>query len=99
VGQLLWSSDFKANQSGPVKLSFRFIVNRNPIGSDLLSEPKEVIFDGSPVSLDLGGLTVTVTGMASDGTLSYRLSGGLNDVPMTFAYQENTGPMIIYIYY
>jgi hypothetical protein len=97
-GQLSWSSDYKSNQQRPVKIAFGFTAAGGYVTQNLLTKPTEIIFDGSPVTVDLHGVTITVQNIGPNGELIYQISGQLQAEPVDFEFQvDNTLHLYVYV--
>lgn len=95
-GQLIWDSDYKSDRPGPVRIALCYKAMRYAVGSELYSDAREVLFDGTPVDVDLDGIKVTILNIEG-GRLSYRLFGGLDAAPLVMAYHDYPFQLTIYL--
>lgn len=94
---LYWSSNFNKKKPGPVEVRFLFDASNDWAGSGLTSEAYSTVFEGSPVDVRIGGLTVTVTGITTKGELQYRISGKMAAEEMRFRFYDRKPTTIIFI--
>jgi hypothetical protein len=87
-----WDSDYVRAQSGPVRFAFALVeiggLQTGTPAGDLFTTPKEVVFDGTPVTVDLYGLRVTIVGIDESGNPICKLEGGIDQQAVRFIRQN-----------
>lgn len=94
---LIWQSNYSSKHPGPVQISFGFYTPNDWQGTSLITKLITITYNGSPVSVDVEGIEISIVSVGSKGELNYRIKGKLQDVPLKF-YFNNRVMNIIFLY-
>ena len=95
--RLYWMSNFNKKKPGPVLVRFFFDASNDWAGTGLASGPYSANFDGAPVDVKIGGLTITITGLTPKGELEYRIAGKIAAEPVPFRFHNRQTTIWIFI--
>ena len=94
---LTWALKYKSGKAGPATIYVQFNTNNSWQGTGFLSNSTEVVFNGSPITVDLNGVRLTIRGISPKKELIYSLDGAYSGTPMRLRFLDRVTPIYIFI--